>query len=429
MTAFSGAGGFGGDFYAAYKHIYNSKAVQNLAYKNRPFLERISKADGFTGDTYNHSIMFENAQGTSADFATAIAQKQTSSRGARFVINRGRQYGAISILNEEIRAASNDVGSLLRKKSTETNAVVNEMSRRIDIALHGSGTGVLASFTTGGSVATTTVTLDTPALGVKFSTGMFVQVATNNPTNGSTAALLNSGASAKLLAVSRSATSTTLTLDQNLSTAFPSIATTTQYFLLSKGDNLGFGINSFAGGVAGLKSWLPLVAPTVGDNFWGFDRSVDANRLSGVRYAASAGEKYESTFQNASAELFLQESDPTVILVHPNDYSKYSQELGNKVRYSAKEAGRTGFRPLEVQGQASMMDLVADPQVDPGLFYMMDMSTWQLKHLDGVPHMDESDGRMASREATVDGIEIRWRAWYQPVCDAPGRNLVGTFAP
>jgi hypothetical protein len=347
------------------------------------------------------------------------------------VLARGREYQAISINNEEIRASRSDMGSLLRKKSHETDRIINEMSRRMDIGLHGQGTGVIASFTTGGSVATTTVTLDTPQLGIRFSVGMYLQVATNNPTNGTQATMLNSGASAKVVARSVSATATTLTLDQNLNVAFPSIATTTQYFLLRKGDNLGFSTaNQTTGGVAGLKSWLPTTAPTTGDNFWGYDRSVDVQRLAGVRYAAANGEKYESTFQNTSAELYLQGSNPGVCLVAPVDFAKYSQELGNKVRYEDAPAdGKSGFSTLVIRGQSGDIRLMADPQVDPGTFYMLDMDTWWVAHLDGLPHLDESDGRPAARESTSDAIEIRWRSWYQLVCDAPGKNAVGTFAP
>jgi hypothetical protein len=429
MTAFSGQGGFGGDFYQAYKHIYNPRAVAKLAFKNRPFLDKLTKKDVFEGDTYNHTIMYEDPQSGSADFATAIAQKQSSSQGTRMVMNRGRYYQAISILNEEIRASRSDAGSLLRKKSTETNGVLNAMGNRIDDQLHNGGGGVIASFTTTGSNATTTITLDTAQLGVRFGRNQFLQVASTNNTNGTVNTLLAAGASVKVLNVSRSATVTTLTVDTALNVAFPGIATTTQYFLLNKGDNLGFGINSFAGGVSGLKSWFPLVAPTAGDNFWGADRSVDAERLSACRYSALNGEKYESTFQNASAELALQGSNPSIVLCSFLDAAKYSQELGNKVRYSASDAGSTGFKPMEIQGLSSTMTLMPDPRVEPGLFYMLDMETLWLATLDAVPHLDESDGRPAAREGSTDGIEIRWRAWFQLVCDAPVKNLVGQFAP
>ena len=428
MTAFSGAGGFGGDFYAGYKHLYNPRRVAVLAYRNRPFFEKLAKQDTFVGDTYNHTIFYEDPQGGSSNQQDAINQKQASSQGARLVMNRGREYQVISILNEEIAASRNDEGSLLRKKKHETDRIVSEMARRMDIALHGSGNGVIASFTTGSSVATNVITLDVPQLGIRFSTRMVLQCASNNLTNGTPNTLLNGGTVARVTNRSATATVSTIQLDQNLNVAWPGIQPSMQYFLLRNGDNLGFGVNNFLGGVAGLKSWFPIVAPVANESFWGFDRSVDAQRLSGTRYIAGNGEKYEATFQNASAELLLQDANPSVILASPLDCAKYSQELGNKVRYSDREAGSTGFKPLLVTGQSGDMELLPNPQIDPGLFYMLDMDTLWINHLDGLPHLVEDDGRPALREATSDAIEIRWRGWYQLVCDAPGKNAVGTFS-
>jgi hypothetical protein len=73
------------------------------------------------------------------------------------------------------------------------------------------------------------------------------------------------------------------------------------------------------------------------------------------------------------------------------------------------------------------MAVMSDPQVDPGRFYMLQSDTWWMPTLDAVPHMDEAAGLSALREATSDGIELRWRAWYNLVCDAPGLNLTGSF--
>jgi hypothetical protein len=82
---------------------------------------------------------------------------------------------------------------------------------------------------------------------------------------------------------------------------------------------------------------------------------------------------------------------------------------------------------LIVRGQSGDMKAISDPQVEPGTFYMLDSSLWWLATLNGVPHLDTADGMAARREANSDSQEIRWRAWYQLICDAPGRNMVGTF--
>lgn len=431
MPGFDGSGGFGGAFFAGYKHLYNANRVARLAFNKRPFFGALNKKDIFEGDTYNHSIFYEDPQGGSATYQTAIAQNAASSQGARMVMNRGREYQAIKMLNEEIRAARSDKGSLLRKKATETDRVIVEMSRRMDIALHGDGTGILASFTTG-SGSSATITLDSPALSIRFSVGMYLQATAARPSAGTPPTLLGGGAAFQVVAVNRNATASTITLS-----AVPGtwgLANNTQYFLIRNGEGIGFGLSLINGGVSGLRAWLPDVAPVFGDGnlFWGCDRGVDAQRLAGSRYTAALGEKYQSTFQNASAELELQCSDPTVILMNPIDLNKYSQELGNQVRLTESSNATTGLSTsgILVHGQSSAMKAMSDPQVDPGKFYMLDMSTWWINHLDGIPHLIDDDGIGALRDTsgTTDSIAIQWRAWYQLVCDAPGKNLVGTFA-
>lgn len=424
--------GFDAAWFAAYKHIYNPRKVQRLVYNNRPFLEMLKKQDVFEGDSYAHTIFFEDPQGGSQTFTTAIAQKQASSQGARFTINRGREYQALSISNEAIAASRSDKGSLLRKKVSETDRILSEMSRRIDIAIHGQGAGILASFTTGGALTGTTITLDKPALGVRFSVGMYVQFASNAPTDGTAPTLLASGAALQIIGRSVTSSATTLTLSAALNT-ITGLATTTQYYLVRSGCGLGFGTANTTGGVSGLKAWIPPVAPTPGESFWGYDRTVDAQRLSGTRYPQVAAEKYEVTLQNCSAELELQGSNPGVVLMNPKSLSTYSQELGTKARYIIDGSGApqalTGMKTsgIIIQGQSGQMAAVSDPQVDPGEFYMLDMDTWWLATLYDVPHLDTSDGRSAMRESTGDSQEIRWRAWYQLICDAPGKNAWGQF--
>lgn len=440
-TAYSGQGGFGGDFFAMFKQVFNERRVKVQTFNRRPFMKALDFKDNFTGSTYDLTVGYEDPQGGSADFATAMNQGQyTTSNNApatqavRFIINRGREFQSIQMLNEEIAASRDDIGSLLRKKTREQNGVLNEMSRRMDIALHNDGTGIIASFTTGASVATNILVLDTPQLGIRFSVGMYLQVATVRPSGGIIPAnFFLSTTPVKVIGVARSQTygQSTITLSANISTL--GAAASTQYFLLRNGEALGFGQNNIYGGVSGLKAWFPKIAPVAGDSFWGVDRSSDVQRLSGSRYIGTNGEKYESTFQNASAELCNQESNPGQILCNPIDVNKYSQELGNKVRYEEIDHALTGLKTqgVVVQGTSGDMIMFADPQVDPGDFYMLDMSTMWVKHLGGVPHLIDNDGNSALRDVTNtrDAIQMGWRAWYQLCCDEPGKNLVGSFAP
>lgn len=444
---YDGSGGFGGPFYAAFKHVFGPANVEALVYKQRPFLKDCKKKDDFEGECYAHSIFFEDPQGGSATFTTALGNQLASSQGARMMIWRGREYQAIQLDNEEITASRSNVGALLQKKTYETKRVLEEMGRRIDISLHLGGCGVIASFTTGtaGSLSGTSFILDQPGQVVRFSVGMKLQLSTTNPIDGTLPALGNGGAVATVTAVQRSTNPSIpsiITLDQALNTWVPSVASTSQYFVLRAGDGVGFGQNVLKGGVAGLKSWLPAPAPvgttitnrlSPSDSFWGFNRNKDVQRLSGCAYQAQPGEKYQQTYQQAGQELFVNgggnEDGKMMLYVSPQDYTGYSLELGPQVRYADPGGeGTSGFRRLMVETQAGNMILTADPQIEPGLFYMLDRDTYYLKTLGAVPHLDTSDGNNALRVQTSDAQEIRWRSWHQLIFDEPGKNLVGRSA-
>src|SRR6476659_9409607 len=317
-VGFDGSGGFGGNFYAAYKHTYGPKRIEPIVYKNKPFFRDARKVDDFEGDSYMHTIMYEDPDSGSTSITTALNQADTSSRSARFAIWRGREYQALQLSAEEVRASRSDMGSLLRKKDYETRRIIDRMAYRIDVALHNGGSGILASFTTPASLTgVTQITLDVNAMCVRFAVGMTLQLSTTNPVDGTAAALMNGGATAKIVAIQRSTTQgipTVLTMDQNLSTWAPALATTTQYFLLRAGDGVGFGQNVLNGGVCGLKCWLPAPPPigtpfttrlAANDSFWGYNRNVDPQRLAGCTYQAQPGEKYQVSFQNAGQELYV----------------------------------------------------------------------------------------------------------------------------
>jgi len=441
-VGFDGSGGFGGNFYAAYKHTYGPKRIEPIVYKNKPFFRDARKVDDFEGDSYMHTIMYEDPDSGSTSITTALNQADTSSRSARFAIWRGREYQALQLSAEEVRASRSDMGSLLRKKDYETRRIIDRMAYRIDVALHNGGSGILASFTTPASLTgVTQITLDVNAMCVRFAVGMTLQLSTTNPVDGTAAALMNGGATAKIVAIQRSTTQgipTVLTMDQNLSTWAPALATTTQYFLLRAGDGVGFGQNVLNGGVSGLKCWLPAPPPigtpfttrlAANDSFWGYNRNVDPQRLAGCTYQAQPGEKYQVSFQNAGQELYVNgggnEDDKMFLYVSPVDYTGFSLELGPQVRYADVDDAGTGFKRMKVRTQAGDLTLTADPQIEPGLFYIMDKDAYYIKTLDTVPHLDEQDGLTGLRTAAADAQQMRWRAWYQLVFDDPGKCLVG----
>jgi len=66
-------------------------------------------------------------------------------------------YGRINISGKTIRATKSDRGAFLRSVTSETKGMVDDLSSDVNRQLHGDGTGVLATVTTGATSATQTV--------------------------------------------------------------------------------------------------------------------------------------------------------------------------------------------------------------------------------------------------------------------------------
>jgi hypothetical protein len=60
--------------------------------------------------------------------------------------------------------------------------------------------------------------------------------------------------------------------------------------------------------------------------------------------------------------------------------------------------------------------------------YLLNMDTWKLKHLGGLPEIVSTDGLTMLRRPGLDQVEVRARYYAQLVCTAPGHNGVFSVA-
>ena len=446
-SAPTGGKSFGGDFFAAYKHLYGPDNVRVMTYRNAKLLQTIKRKDDFEGDSYMHTLAIETPQVGSVDFAQSQLNGNSATKTTRMTIFRGHEYASLQMNREEIKAARSDKGSLMRKKITETNGCINTVSQSINHGLWNDGSGIRASFTTAsGTVSGKTFTLDVASDGIKLAVGLKLQIATTHPTDGTPPTLAASGLTCTVTGFPSKSTGagggkTVVNIDTDLG-AF-GLSGSTKYWVLRAGDGKGFGVNVLDGGMAGIRAWLPApvdpngstprIAPT--DSFWGCNRSVDSIRLGGSSYYAPTGESYSKSLQGAGEELAFNgrggdAEDGMILYVSPRDFTGVSLELGPNQRYVdiKNGAGEFGFKALTVNNQSGSWALVAEPQVRPGEFFVLDMSGMYLKSLDAVPHLVDDDGLTSLRLANSPGIEIRWAAYPQLVIDCPANHLRGKFA-
>ncbi len=402
-------------FAALLKQIYPDGVPYDLAMKNHPYMYMVGKYDDFEGSTMEIPIYFENPMGRSATFSSAQTNTNPS-QSEKWSLPIKEDHGVITIDALTIRKSRSNMGAFVRARQTEIDMMLQQLGNSASHAMYrdpGGSLGVIASPGTPLGVDPTVV-LTQREDSRFFAVG---QTLVFGPNEDGTS-LRGGGTGAGFVATVTKVNET----DGEIDLSF------TADVLIDAGDFM------FVQGdptlkMNGIASYIPLVAPTTGDNFLGVDRSVQPTRLAGQR-RATPGTTIKENILRITEEIVRQGGNPGYVFISHTQFSNLVTDLGdNFVRYyGAGGSVDWGWSYVEVHTSAGPVKVVPDADCDQNLGYVLDMDTWRFHHLDGFPHIDTIDGNNALRQSNADGIEVRSRYWGNLTCIAPGRNGVFELA-
>lgn len=404
---------------ALLKELYPDGLPAEIMMRKHVLLSKIQKDGDAYGDHMVIPVVYDNPSGRSADIGTLLgaAGPIGPTQSKKFLVSLASDYAATWINELTIRKAANDRGSFVNARKFEVDGLLRQLGNSMAHALYRDGTGSIGKLDGSSAINTPTITLLTRADAKFFTIGMQLDFASTV-----------SGAPGTLRAVTGRATVTkvdedagVITTDQaNVSAGYTALANTD--FVFQVGDFIG----SVGQKIKGLAAWIPLTAPTTGDNFWSVDRSVHPTRLAGNRLNDPTAPAEDSIM--ALAEVMHERgASPDFCVVSPRQFTKMSKRLGAKVEYDngGKGPANYGFMTFAIATSAGMIPVYADPDCPEDRGYLLELSTWRIKHL-GLPEIVTSDGVSALRRPGLDQLEIRCRYYAQLVCTAPGMN--GVFA-
>ena len=319
--------------------------------------------------------------------------------------SRRPKYATISLDGESMAAAEGNKGAFLDLVTQETDGVIEEFGDTLAFDLFRLGDGQRGRRS---SISSNTVTLTVADDARNFKVGMAV-IADDTSTGASPRT--NTG-TVKVTAVDEDAG--TITLDNAANIA--SFADNDYLFRL--GDP--------ATCMEGFEAHLPLTAPASGESFRGVDRSVDTRRLAGVRINDTATSIEENAGLTA-VKISQIGKKANYLPLNPIKFWEVVRRLNAKVTYDGGGNKATyGFEGFDLATPAGTVRVVSDPDAPTNRGYVLNLSTWYVKHLKGLPHIVTDDGRPSLRSTTADTIESRVRAWCNLICTMPGSN--GVFA-
>ena len=108
-------------FDAALKQHYTDDAVENMVYKDNPFLALVGKMEDFGGRNLPIPLIRSNPANRSATFSVAIAGTTTSGVDA-FLLTRVKDYSVATIDNETLEASKGNANAFLEAATVEIDA-------------------------------------------------------------------------------------------------------------------------------------------------------------------------------------------------------------------------------------------------------------------------------------------------------------------
>lgn len=389
---------------AALKEHYDDQKVENMAYDDNPSLAMVPKKTDATGKYWPVPVVYETGQGASNNFALAQAN-QSPGLLAEFMVTHRPDYSIATLTNQAMEASADNAGAFIDFATLFVDLAIQSASNRAATELFRSGTGSRGGIS---AIAAGVIRLTNPADVVQFGVNQTIQ-----------ATAVDGGAPRAALGyvVARDVMAGTITvsaISQGGPAGSPALWAVGDFLLVQGDSNTA---------MRGFQAWLPAVAPTPADNFFGVNRSIDS-RLYGLFYNG-AQQPVEEALIDAAMIVRREKGKPKHMLWNYGSEAALIKAMGSRREYCdwASKDGEIGFRGVVVQGPAGPIECYADRNCQAATGYLIQMPTWKLLSLGPVPKIFRyGDGLEMLRLANADASEVRVGDYCNLSCNAPGWN-------
>lgn len=397
-------------FDAALKVRYPQEMLENMVYKENPFLALVPKFEDFRGKNMTFPTIYGDPQGRSKTFSNAQTRgAATSLLVTDWTITRAKDYSICTIDNETLEASKGDANAFLSAVEGEMDGAIHALSRSLAVNMYRTtdayiGQVLAEPSETSGTFSFTMKNVSDIA---NIEVGQML-VIYSAASGGSQRNSDGSDVNWLVAGVNRLTGVVTLTGTYNSSGTIAA-----DDFIFVEGDR-GLGI-------AGLESWLPTTAPSSA-LFFGVDRSVDT-RLGGLRLDASSLPIEEALIE---ADSYVAREGYALdhYFINPTKFADLKKALGSKVQYVDLSANaKVSFRGVLVDGQRGPIKVVPDHNCQSNRIWGLKMDMWKFASIGKAVRPIDTDGLTMLRLASSDGVEVRFGFYGNLVCKGPGANI------
>jgi len=426
---------------ATLKELYSddSWVMKDLVFDKNPFLAICPKDEtemGLGGKSFPVPVMYDTGAGRSAALGTAQTY-QTAPQTVEFQVTRVSNYSVATLTNDFLRASAASIGAFMPAAELNVKSAFRNVSNDLAHDMYGDGSGTRGTYGLGnGSITAGVIVLDNLGMVYQFAVGMALvsfSVSGQTPTQSTGAAL------GYVIAVDTGLGTVTVSASQGGAAGTPSNWSSSFPYLAQAGD-VNFISNGLASTnmlkIAGLGAWIPSVAPSGSDNFFGVDRSVSPTKLAGLRFAGGANESIQDALIDAVNQLAANSSeagDPDYILMNPVSYQVLVKQLTAQANYVSIKHDEIdiSFKALVLPTANGEIAILQDRNCPAQTAYIITLKTWKLRSLGKVPQFLTFPGfydQLGFPVPGSDAVELRVGYYANLTCNAPGANAVVPLA-
>lgn len=425
------------DNIAILKELYSddSWVMKDLVFDKNPFLAICPKDEtemGLGGKSFPIPVMYDTGAGRSANLGLA-QQYQTAPQTVEFQVTRVSNYAVATLTNDFLRASAASIGAFMPGAELNVKSAFRDASNDLAHDLYGDGSGVRGTYGLGnGSIAAGVIKLDNLGMVYQFGVGMALvsfAVAGQTPTQSGGAAL------GFVIAVDTGLGQIKVSASQNGAAGTPSGWSASFPYLSQVGDT-NFVANGLSSAnmlkVAGLAAWIPSVAPSGSDMFFGVNRSASPTKLAGLRFQNGQSESIQDALIDSVNQLAANSSeagDPDYILLNPVSYQTLVKQLTSQANYVNVKHDEIdiSFKALVLPTANGEIAILQDRNCPSQTAYIITLKTWKLRSLGKVPQFLTFPGSYDQLGFPVpgsDAVELRVGYYANLTCNAPGANAV-----
>ncbi len=390
---------------------YPQEVVYETILPKIPLLGLIKKAPNQGGgDTIDITVQYGNPQGVSNDFAEA--QDNTSTvNTARFQVKAGDIYAHGEVGGKALRRTKSRAQATLSDLDRGQKSLMKSLEMYTKFFLINNGGGALAQVE---SISTNTITLTKRTDSIWFAPDQKLNLSLTDGTSGA----IRTG-SITIASVERrnSSGKCVLTFTGNVTAGIAAAAAGDFIFIKGGHNGSNGGINP-----VGMLGWL--TTPASNDNFFGFNRFVEKQKLAGHFYSEPGG-SIADKLKRGLAEFALDGTTPDTVFVNPLNYDDLDTLLGDKkvIVQKGSDIAEIGYEAIQIRTGYGLVDIVPDASVPFNLALALTLETWTYAHVgDNLFMYLKEDGNLLRAVANRDAYQWRAGAFPALYCEDPGQN-------